>query len=147
MRYHLSLLQVETNELKFSWRGYVNNWSTEKFSDYVKKKSKKKFIMMARDHGGPWQNTNEIKKNLNLDNAIESAKSSFLCDIKNDFSFIHIDTSIDIFKKKIKVDESLKRIFEFYEFCHKISKENNKEILLEIGTEEQSGSTNTFVPD
>ena len=45
----------------------------------------------------------------------------FLCDIKNDFSFIHIDTSIDIFKK-IKVDESLKRIFEFYEFCHKISK-------------------------
>ena len=123
--------------------GYVNNWSTEKFSDYVKK-SKKKFIMMARDHGGPWQNTNEIKNNLNLDNAIESAKSSFLCDIKNDFSFIHIDTSIDIFKKKIKVDESLKRIFEFYEFCHKISKENNKEILLEIGTEEQSGSTNTF---
>ena len=62
--------------------------------------------MMARDHGGPWQNTNEIKNNLNLDNAIESAKSSFLCDIKNDFSFIHIDTSIDIFKKKIKVDES-----------------------------------------
>ena len=99
---------------------------------------------MARDHGGPWQNTNEIKDNLNLDKAIESAKKSFSCDIKNDFSFIHIDTSIDIFKKKLKVDESLKRIFEFYEFCYKISKENNKEILFEIGTEEQSGSTNTF---
>ena len=133
--------QIDSN---FHGGGYVNNWSTEKFSEYVKKKSKKKFIMMARDHGGPWQNTSEIKDNLNLDKAIESAKRSFSCDIKNDFSFIHIDTSIDIFKKRIKVDESLKRIFEFYEFCYKISKENNKEILFEIGTEEQSGSTNTF---
>jgi len=133
--------QIDSN---FHGGGYVNNWSTEKFSKYVKKKSKKKFIMMARDHGGPWQNTNEIKDNLNLDKAIESAKRSFLCDIKNDFSFIHIDTSVDIYKKKIKADESLKRIFEFYEFCYKISKENNKEILFEIGTEEQSGSTNTF---
>ena len=133
--------QIDSN---FHGGGYVNNWSTEKFSKYVKKKSKKKFIMMARDHGGPWQNTNEIKDNLNLDKAIESAKRSFSCDIKNDFSFIHIDTSIDIFKKRIKVDESLKRIFEFYEFCFKISKEHNKEILFEIGTEEQSGSTNTF---
>ena len=38
---------------------------------------------MARDHGGPWQNTFEIEKKLSLSKAIESAKKSFYQDIKN----------------------------------------------------------------
>ena len=32
--------------------GYVNNWSTKSFADYVKKKDKKNFIILSRDHGG-----------------------------------------------------------------------------------------------
>ena len=36
--------------------GYVNNWSTKQFSDYVIKRDKRKKILLARDHGGPWQN-------------------------------------------------------------------------------------------
>ena len=71
--------------------GYVNKWTTEKFSQYVKKKRKTKNILLARDHGGPWQNESEIKKNLSLSKALESAKKSFEIDIVNDFSFIHID--------------------------------------------------------
>ena len=133
--------QIDSN---YHGGGYVCNWSTEEFSKYVKKKSKKNFTFMARDHGGPWQNTLEIEKKLSLSKAIESAKKSFYQDIKNDFSFIHIDTSVDIFNKKVETEESLKRIFEFYEYCSSIAKQNKKEILFEIGTEEQSGSTNTF---
>ena len=36
--------------------GYVNNWSTEEYSSYVKEKDKGGYILLARDHGGPWQN-------------------------------------------------------------------------------------------
>ena len=35
--------------------GYVNNWDTSSFSNYIKKKDKKKNIILCRDHGGPWQ--------------------------------------------------------------------------------------------
>ncbi len=123
--------------------GYVNKWTTEKFSQYVKKKSKTKNILLARDHGGPWQNESEIKKNLSLSKALESAKKSFEIDILNDFSFIHIDTSVDI-KNNINFEKSIDRLFELYEHCYNFSKKNKKKILFEIGTEEQSGSTNNF---
>ena len=35
--------------------GYVNNWTTEDFARYVLDKDKKGKILLARDHGGPWQ--------------------------------------------------------------------------------------------
>ena len=41
-------------------KGYVENWGTEKFSKYVMSKSKKKNIILCRDHGGPYQNNNDI---------------------------------------------------------------------------------------
>ena len=41
--------------------GYVNNWNTKEYSNFVKSLDKKKQIILARDHGGPWQNNIEIK--------------------------------------------------------------------------------------
>ena len=35
-------------------------------------------------------------------------------------------------------------LYELMIYCDEISRKNNKKILIEIGTEEQSGSTNTF---
>ena len=72
-----------------------------------------------------------------------SAKKSFENDIDNDFKFIHIDTSIDI-HKKINFKSSMERLYELYEHCYSYSQKKNKEILFEIGTEEQNGSTNSF---
>ena len=65
--------------------GYVENWSTCQFSKYVQKKSKKKQIILCRDHGGPWQNNLEIEKNYNIKQAMQSAKKSYMEDIKNNF--------------------------------------------------------------
>ena len=75
--------------------GYVNNWDTKKFSNYVKSKDKKN-IILARDHGGPWQNNIEIENKYNFKDAMDSAKLSFERDIQNDFNIIHIDTSVDV---------------------------------------------------
>ena len=122
--------------------GYVNSWTTEQFAEYVVKHDKKKNIVIARDHGGPWQNDLEIKNKLNLEKAMQSAKNSFQADIDSGFHALHIDPSIDIHKSP-STDEILDRIFELYEFCCGYAKKKKKDIILEIGTEEQNGTTNS----
>lgn len=122
--------------------GYVNNWSTERFADYVIDNDKKGKIILARDHGGPWQNECEKNRKLGLRKAMDSAKASYQADIDAGFQVLHIDPSVDIFGVP-SVSEILDRIFELYEFCWTYAQKQGKEILFEIGTEEQSGSTNT----
>ena len=122
--------------------GYVNNWTTEAFSNYVKSKSKKNNILLCRDHGGPWQNNFEKNEKYSIERAMKSAKESYLVDIKSDFKVIHIDPSEDL-NETPSIDTILFRIYELYEYCWEKAKELDKEILFEIGTEEQSGLTNT----
>ena len=124
--------------------GYCNNWSTEDFARYVIKNCKKKKIILCRDHGGPWQNNFEINNKLNLKEAMKSSKQSFESDIDCGIKVIHIDPSITTNNKKLKIDETLNRIYELYEHCYSYSQNTKKNILFEVGTEEQSGSTNTF---
>ena len=122
--------------------GYVNNWTTSEFTKYVRNKDKAKNIILARDHGGPWQNNNEIEQKMSLDHAMKSAKESFKSDIDAGIEILHIDPSIDI-NGPISKNKLMDRLFELYEYCWDYAKKSNKEIAFEIGTEEQSGSTNT----
>jgi len=123
--------------------GYVNNWTTEKFAEYVLDKDKKGKVILARDHGGPWQNDIEKKEKMGLRNAMKSAKKSYQVDIESGFEVIHIDPSIDPFGTP-SLDEILERIYELYEFCWNVAQNNKRDIIFEIGTEEQSGTTNTI---
>jgi len=122
--------------------GYVNNWTTQEYADYVIDRDKKGKIILARDHGGPWQNEKEKQKNLSLRRAIESAKLSYKADIEAGFQMLHIDPSVDI-HGELNVNEVLERIYELYEYCWREAQKIGQEIIFEIGTEEQSGSTNT----
>ena len=119
--------------------GYVNNWDTELFSQYVKNKSRNKKTYLARDHGGPWQNDLEVIQNLKLDAAMDSAKKSLKTDIDSGFDFIHLDPSIDI-HQKVNQKKITERLFDLIAFCNEYAKEKNKKIFYEVGTEEQSGS-------
>ncbi len=130
--------QIDSEEFN---GGYVNNWSTKDFANYVREKDKKNKIILARDHGGPWQNNLEVKKGLSLNEAMSSAKLSFKRDIQAGFDMLHIDPSIDIHSSPSQ-KEVINRIIDLYEFCFKEAKKNNKDIFFEIGTEEQSGTTN-----
>ena len=123
--------------------GYVNNWTTGKFANYVRAKDKSKNIILARDHGGPWQNDMEKKQKVNLDTAMNLAKESYKADIDSGFQILHIDTSIDINGKPSKNDV-MQRLFELYEYCWSYARENGKKIIFEVGTEEQSGTTNSL---
>ncbi len=122
--------------------GYVNSWSTNNFSNYVFERDKKGKVILARDHGGPWQNPKEIEQSLSLKKAMESAKESYLADIKAGFDILHLDPSIDIHRTPT-VDDILDRLLELYEYCWSQANKLNKDITFEIGTEEQSGSTHS----
>ena len=122
--------------------GYVNNWTTHEFAAYVIERDKKGKILLARDHGGPWQSETERVQQLSLRKAMESAKDSYAEDIDAGFQMLHIDPSIDIHGVPNR-DEILDRVYELYEFCWKYAERSGKEIIFEVGTEEQSGSTNT----
>ena len=124
--------------------GYVNNWTTSKFASHINKKDIKKNIILARDHGGPWQNDLEIQEKMTLSEAMKSAKESYKADIDAGFQVLHIDPSIDVHNKNPSKNEILERLFELYNFCWNYAKEKGKDIIFEVGTEEQSGTTNTL---
>ena len=122
--------------------GYVNNWTTAEYACYVINRDVKSKILLARDHGGPWQNMQEVTDQLSLKRAMESAKASFKADLDAGFQILHIDPSIDIHGHP-NTDEVLNRIFELYEYSWAHAQRLGQEVIFEIGTEEQSGSTNT----
>jgi len=131
--------QIDT---KIFGGGYVNNWTTEQFAQYVRSIDKKSMVVLARDHGGPWQHPKEIEANMDLFNAMESSKKSYEADIDAGFSIIHIDPSVDPYNTPT-VDQILDRIFELYLHCWQYAQQSDKEIAFEIGTEEQSGGSNS----
>jgi hypothetical protein len=122
--------------------GYVENWTTEQFADYVRSKDINKNIILARDHGGPWQNELEKSQCMNLKDAMQSAKDSYRADIDAGFHMLHIDPSIDIHSQP-NTDQVLERVYELYDFCWSYAQEKKQDVIFEIGTEEQSGSNNS----
>lgn len=116
--------------------GYVNNWTTSEFADYVNKTSKNKLVFISRDHSGPWQGYYEVDNNLDAKKSMESSKKSLESDIDNGFKFLHLDPSIDI-HNKIKTEIILERLFELYNHIYEYSN-GLKDIYVEIGTDLQS---------
>lgn len=130
--------QIEAEEFG---GGYVNNWTTDQFAQYVGERDRGKNVVLARDHGGPWQNGPGIP-GLGFRGAMEAAKASFRADLDAGFQILHIDPSLDP-QARPTVQEVLERIFELYEFCWSYAKQIGRDVIFEIGTEEQSGSTNS----
>jgi len=122
--------------------GYVENWTTKQFADYVLEKDINQNIILARDHGGPWQNELEISQKMNLKDAMKSAKDSYQADIDAGFQILHIDPSVDIFSEP-SIEQVLERVYELYDFCWSYAQQKNQDVIFEIGTEEQNGSNNT----
>ncbi len=123
--------------------GYVNRWNTASLAGYVAQRDKRRNIILSRDHGGPWQNPLEVDRGLDLAAAMESAKLSYLRDIENGFSVIHIDPSLALGTAP-EVDQVLERIFELYEFCCETANRLGKEIIIEVGAEEQKAHANSI---
>lgn len=94
--------------------GYVNNWSTKDFVDYVKSRNNK--ITLCRDHGGPSQGQVE-------DDGLDS-----LLDDSNYLDIVHIDP----WKKYKSIEAGTK---ETVNLIRKVYSKNPN-IFFEVGTEE-----------
>ena len=95
--------------------GYVNNWTTEEFSKYVRASSKK-HILIERDHSGPNQGSNE-------DDGFESLKADCAY-----FDIIHLDP----WKKYKEYSSGFQWTLDMIQFCYA----ENPNLWFEIGTEE-----------
>ena len=95
--------------------GYVNNWRTKDFVEYVTSRSEK--ILIQRDHGGPSQGELD-------DDGLES----IIKDAKNNFFLIHIDP----WKKFQNLEDAIDSTI----FLIKKSCEINADLFFEVGTEE-----------
>jgi hypothetical protein len=124
--------QIECAELG---GGYVENWSTEVFSSYVRKYDKKGTILLSRDHCGPWQleRINPDGSFKSLDEEMQYVKISLKADIESDFDIIHIDPSLGL-RHGLDSASIRKIAIEMIKFCETIKR---KELIYEIGTEEQ----------
>jgi hypothetical protein len=95
-------------------RGYVNNWTTKEFSEYIKSKTNK--TLLVRDHSGPEQG--QIS-----DDGYES--------LNEDCKYLDI-IHIDPWKKYPIFSEGLEETIKMIEYCYN----QNPNIQYEIGTEE-----------
>lgn len=111
--------------------GYVNGWSTEDFAKYVRAQDTGDWIMLARDHGGPWQGTDE--SDLDYATAIERAKRSYAVDIASGFDVIHLDPSLKD-RTLADIERDIEKLFSH---CEEIP----GEVVYECGTEETNGKT------
>lgn len=116
--------------------GYVNSWNTRTFAEFVRKRDPHGFVILCRDHGGPWQNNEEVAKKMSLKEAMESAKHSFAEDIKAGFEVIHIDPSVNL-KGHPTRGEIVDRVKELFEFCGAEASRLGKKVYYEFGKEEQ----------
>lgn len=94
--------------------GYVNNWDSKSFANYVK--SFNSNMLICRDHGGALQGSSP-------DDGFESFKSDSLY-----FDMIHIDP----WKFTKNLDESIELTCNYIRFCNLI----NENLVFEISTEQ-----------
>lgn len=102
--------------------GYVNNWNTKQYSDYLKYMQSKYVnakVKICRDHCGPGFNGN-----YNLKDVYKTIDS----DIENNFDLIHVDFS--------KAKKNYKQILKLSKQAILYIKKTNPKVEIEIGTDE-----------
>jgi len=118
------MLIPSLSQISFSG-GYVNNWTTAQFMAFIAQMRKKYFqaiVYICRDHCGPGFSSDSL-----LD-----AQKNIDDDINNGFNLVHIDFSKLKGSYQDILAESKKAILSI--------KAKNPKIMIEIGTDENTGS-------
>lgn len=97
-------------------------------------------IIVAVDHGGPWVKDIQTIQKWNLVKSMEWIKKSFEASIEAGYDLIHVDPTIDIFEKNIKIETIVERTIILILHAENFRKAKNiKPISYEVGTEEVHG--------
>jgi hypothetical protein len=126
-------LMLISTQNQIDWNGgYVNNWKTSEYVEYVHTilpKYPESHIYLCRDHLGPGF------KNDNIDDVYKTLYD----DIDNNFDLIHIDFSNIHADKNTVLNETKKVILNIYK--------KTDTVRLEIGTEENVGRSISTLAD
>ena len=131
--------QIECDQLG---GGYVENWTTEEFASYVQRFDDGGFVVLSRDHCGPFQISPKKpgESSPDLLTEMNQVKISLQSDIESGFEIIHIDPSLAL--KFGHTQDKIREIaFELITFCESV-KPNF--LTYEIGTEEQEHLSKTI---
>ncbi|MCD4670682.1 MAG: class II D-tagatose-bisphosphate aldolase, non-catalytic subunit [Actinomycetia bacterium] len=97
-------------------------------------------IIIAVDHGGPWLKDIQRIEKWSLNKALSWIKKSFEEALLAGYDLIHIDPTVDIFNKDIKIEVVVDRTIELVSHTEKFRKlKKLKPISYEVGTEEVHG--------
>jgi hypothetical protein len=116
--------------------GYVEHWSTETFTDYVRRRDPAHLLRICRDHGGPWQHPAETAANLDEPRAMASSLASLRVDIEVGMDLLHLDTSRQG-EGEADFDSALRRLLLLYGECQEFARANGRRVAFEVGLERQ----------
>ncbi|MCX6347509.1 MAG: class II D-tagatose-bisphosphate aldolase, non-catalytic subunit [Actinobacteria bacterium] len=97
-------------------------------------------VIVAIDHGGPWAKDIQTIEKWDLDRSMDWIKKSFKASLSAGYDLIHVDPTIDIFKKSIEIETVVERTIELIVETENYRKKNGlPRISYEVGTEEVHG--------
>ena len=126
--------------------GYVENWSTEVFAQFVRSHDVGGYALLSRDHSGPWQSQPDPTQaggSLSLPNAMEEAKVSLSDDIESGFDLLHIDPSPAL-SRGFSEDDVDDIAVELIEHCVG-SMPRGDHCAFEVGTDEQDLAPDSLI--
>ncbi len=96
--------------------------------------------IVAVDHGGPWLKDIQAIEKWDLDKSMRWIKKSFEASLLAGYDLIHIDPTVDIFNKDIKIETVVERTIELISHVENFRiLKKIKPISYEVGTEEVQG--------
>ena len=96
--------------------------------------------IIAIDHGGPWVKDIQTLERWGLKKAMEWTKKSFEAAVLSGYDLIHVDPTVDIFRKNISIEKVVERTLELILHAEVFRRKNKKPpISYEVGTEEVKG--------
>lgn len=137
IKFAATLNQVDSDGGYTGWRQ----------SDFVRKIKEYSYsigyngpIIVAVDHGGPWNKDIQSLEKWDLNKCVNWIKKSFEYSLEAGYELLHIDCTLDIFDSSKRIETVVERTVKFISYIEEFRKsERIKPISYEVGTEEVHG--------
>ena len=114
--------------------GYVENWTSSEFCRFVRKRDVGSFVVLARDHSGPWQGHPPI--GATLESEWERTAASLEDDVRSGFDIIHCDPSPAL-QHGASESDVINLAVSMAIRVQDLSDLVGREVGIEVGTDEQ----------
>jgi hypothetical protein len=117
--------------------GYVG-WDTSEWCARAFHLNNSGTLLLARDHGGPYQHPWELGQEASTRDVMLSALHSFRCDIESGVELLHIDTGLGEGGVPEEPTIAIQRAVELVAGCTEIADELGRVVRYEVGIEAQN---------